>query len=399
MMGLSKIDLSNQFRFIRRAILGVQGRLITFIVLLFEITLIKLVPHNNCKHIWLIGENRGECLKENGYWFYQYVRNNHNNQTVFFVVKTVSPFYRKQLISDPFVIKYGSFKHAVIFAKATVCLYTHTYRDIMYRRSFELFGTHKRLIYLHHGVLGFKKFNNFYQKNKNIMDLFTVGSLLEKEILIKQECVDEQRIKVTGYARYDQVTNCSSDSQLQIVYIPTHRNYIKKKFVYSQFYEKIQSFLNNNNLLKTLELNNITLKVYLHKEMQHYSDLLDCHGSHVKVIRLGEETPRELISVSHLMITDYSSVSWDFFNLGKPIIFYRFDIDRYLKDRNSYINLYGDIIGDVVFDEQQLMVKIIEYVKNKFQMKKSHIIYRQKILPNFDNRNCERIYKEIITLE
>lgn len=377
---------------------AVRGRMIVFTVLLYHVVRIKLIPTDSLKPVWLIGENRGECLKENGYWLYQYCRKMHTNKSVYFVIKPISPFYKNRLKSDTFVVKYGSLKHASIFYKSSVCLYTHTYRDVIYRRLYELFGRQKKLIYLHHGVLGFKKFNTFYQNKKNAMDIFTIGSLLEKDILINQVGVDERRLRVTGYARYDQFNNRSSNTKLQIIYIPTHRNYIKVNFSDSILFERVKSILANGRLLGILGDNDITLKVYLHKEMQPYSDMLSCQNSCVKVIRFGEETPQELISESHLMITDYSSVSWDFFYLGKPVIFYRFDIKKYLKDRDSYIDLYNGTIGDVVFDETQLVETIIRYVKDNFKMKKNHYLYRQKILPNLDHKNCERIYSEIASL-
>jgi CDP-glycerol glycerophosphotransferase (TagB/SpsB family) len=388
---------SNFFLLLRRTISAVQGRLIAFTVLFGHLLITKYFQRSNQKPIWLIGENRGECLQENGYWFYQYCKND-TDQTVFFVVKSISPYYKNQLKSDPFTIRYGSLKHAVIFAKSTVCLYTHTYKDVMFKKSFERFGTKKKLVYLHHGVLGFKKFNSFYQKSKNLMDIFTVGSLLEKEILMKQAGVDETRIQAIGYARYDHFYNQSSDTQRQIVYIPTHRNYIKNNFGQSLFFKRVVNLLANEQLLGMLKQNNITLKIYLHKEMQPYSHMLSSDKSCIRIVRLGEESPQKLISESNLMITDYSSVSWDFFYLGKPIVFYRFDIEYYLEDRDSYINLYHDIIGDVIFEESQLIKTISNYVNNDFKMEERHSLYRQKIVPNLDHNNCERIYNEIISL-
>ena len=178
-----------------------------------------------------------------------------------------------------------------------------------------------------------------------------------------------------------------------------YRNYIKGKFTNSILFHRVKSFLNNKKLLLILKENDIVLKVYLHKEIQPHSDKLICSDSHIKIIKLGEETLQQLLSESHFMITDYSSVSWDFFYLGKPVVFYRFDIEEYTRDRDSYIDLYDDIIGDVIFEEKELITAIIDYINKKFIMKTKYSTYRNEIVPNVDHRNCQRIYNEIIRLQ
>ena len=228
------------------------------------------------------------------------------------------------------------------------------------------------------------------------MDLFTVGSSLERDILVDEEQVDDWRVKVLGYARYDTLYNMARENeQLQIIYIPTHRNYIRSKFTKSRFFTAVKSFLANKEVMKVLDENNIQLKLYLHKEFQKYSNLYEGESSNIAIIQLGEETPKELIMQSHLMITDYSSVSWDFFYLGKPVLFYRFDVDECLGDRGSYIDLDDDRVGEIFYDEDSLVCAIHDYVKNGFVMKDRNMRYRTQILPNIDTSNCSRIFKEV----
>src|SRR5690606_31689740 len=53
---------------------------------------------------------------------------------------------------------------------------------------------------------------------------------------------------------------------------------------------------------------------------------------------------KEIIK-SDLLITDYSSIAWDFYYLNKPIIFYQFDQEEYIKRRGSYLDLNKDLFG------------------------------------------------------
>lgn len=350
-------------------------------------------------HIWLIGENRGDCVCDNGYFFYKYCRTIHPDRKVYFLVDVNSVVFKEFSPKDRNVIAYGSIRNALLFSLSDICLYTHTYSDIIYRRIYELFGVNKKLVFLHHGVLGFKKFNDFYKKNCNIMDVFTVGSKLEKQILEKQVGVFAYKLRLTGYARYDYLKNKATPKDLKIIYIPTFRDWILDDFCFSNFYDKVNSFLNNDKLGIVLDKYHVKLNVYLHKYMQPFAGSLSSKLSGVKFLVLGETSPLHLISECHLMITDYSSPSWDFFFLGKPVIFYRFDIEEYLKVRDSYIPLDRENIGEIVYDEDKLIEKVEEYCIGKFSLKPCFEQYREIIYPGFDGNNCSRIYDEIIKID
>ena len=72
---------------------AVKGRINAFTILSFNFLYRIILPVNQAKNNWLIGENRGECLKENGYWFYKYCREHHPEQTVFFFSKNNIAFF------------------------------------------------------------------------------------------------------------------------------------------------------------------------------------------------------------------------------------------------------------------------------------------------------------------
>ncbi len=61
----------------------------------------------------------------------------------------------------------------------------------------------------------------------------------------------------------------------------------------------------------------------------------------------------ELIKASDILITDYSSICMDFALLGKPSIFYAYDLDSYNSDRQFYIDYKSYVPGTVAmtFDE------------------------------------------------
>ena len=353
----------------------------------------RILLYNN-KDIWLIGEHRGFCLKDNGFFFYKFCRQKYPDQSVYFAVRRNSPYFNKLTKNDKNIVAFGSTMHIRLFFKATLFFYTHSYSDIIYRRHFEIFRTKAKLIYLHHGVLGFKKFNEQYMKDKNLMDLFIVGNTLEQSILINDIGINDNKVKLTGYSRFDHLIDSSEKYRPQIVYIPTHRNWIKNEQHFIQFYKNIDLLINNKELHHLLKTNNAILKIYLHYNMQKFTNILGFNSNRIQIIRYGEESPLELISKSNIMITDYSSVSWDFFYLGKPIIFYRFDVDKYNKDRGSYISLEKNIIGDVAFNHNDTIMYLSDIINNNYSTKKKYLAFRDQIFPFSDHNHCFKIYDE-----
>lgn len=69
----------------------------------------------------------------------------------------------------------------------------------------------------------------------------------------------------------------------------------------------------------------------------------------------------ELYVISDLLITDYSSVFFDYANLKRPIIFYTYDIDSYRdKLRGFYFNL-EEAPGPVVTNTKAVLDEILKY--------------------------------------
>jgi CDP-glycerol glycerophosphotransferase (TagB/SpsB family) len=349
--------------------------------------------------IWLIGENRGDCVCDNGYFFYKHCKNKYFDRKIYFVINMNSPVFSEFVNEGDNVLIYGSIQHAFIFSLSSVSFYTHTYSDIIYRRLYELFGVNKKLVYLHHGVLGFKKFDDFYLRKSKAVDVFIIGNNLEYQILHNDVGIAVNKIKLTGYARYDYLVDTSKCTDLKIVYIPTFRDWVLDDFYSSSFFKNILSLINNKELGDFLSENSIIFNVYLHKYIQDFTDGIRSGCENIKIQKLGTTSPTQLIAESHLMITDYSSVSWDFYYLGKPVLFYRFDCEEYSKLRGSYIPLDRENIGEIVCSELELVKKIEEYYNNNFQSNSKFLDFRKSILPVLDKNNCTRIYEEAKSVE
>ena len=74
----------------------------------------------------------------------------------------------------------------------------------------------------------------------------------------------------------------------------------------------------------------------------------------------------ELYVISDILITDYSSVFFDYANLKRPIIFYMYDLKDYRDNiRGFYLNL-EDLPGNIIVNEDKLIEKI-KYETHNFK--------------------------------
>ncbi len=101
----------------------------------------------------------------------------------------------------------------------------------------------------------------------------------------------------------------------------------------------------------------------------------------------------DLYIISDLLITDYSSVFFDYAILERPIIFYMYDYDNYKNNlRDFYIDL-KELPGPIVKDEKDL-ITLIKEKNNKY--KNMYSSFNKKFNPYEDGKSTQRVVKEIL---
>ena len=95
---------------------------------------------------------------------------------------------------------------------------------------------------------------------------------------------------------------------------------------------------------------------YLIMSQYYYDELSDF------LYVMDEDTDiNELYVMSDVLITDYSSVFFDYANLGRPMLFYMYDLDEYKENiRGFYLDVTTDLPGPIFTQENEL----IHFLKN-----------------------------------
>lgn len=142
-----------------------------------------------------------------------------------------------------------------------------------------------------------------------------------------------------------------------ILYMPTHRKEGKVEF-------------NINKILDLKKINELCKKnnaVFLIKKHYYHSNEkinLD-DFSNIKDITNEEYDSQMLLKYTDILITDYSSCYIDYLLLDRPIIFYNFDYDDYLKtDREMYFDYESVTPGNKVNNYEELEIEIRDLLNN-----------------------------------
>lgn len=102
----------------------------------------------------------------------------------------------------------------------------------------------------------------------------------------------------------------------------------------------------------------------------------------------------ELYVIADMLITDYSSVFFDYANLKRPIAFYMYDLEAYRDDiRGFYINL-DELPGNILRTEEEL-IEEIKSIESNWQYNEKYVKFNNKYNYLDDGNASERVVETI----
>lgn len=383
-----------------RRLVSIARRVYAVVILAMFRALSLFVPASHrLRKLWVVGENLGEPHLDNGYVFFRFCRD-QGRTDVFFVVARSARMY-DSLRNEAGVVRYGSFRHLVVLALAETLIYTHTHRDLIYNLAYSLVRPGKKRVFLKHGVTAFKCFNQDYFLHRNDMDILTVVSEFEKEIIEKCVGTERHRLRVLGFPRFDRLVDSSRTGDgIGLLYFPTWRDWIHEgNLHHSSFYRSVRGILSSRQLQAVLERYGATLYLALHGRMKAHFHEVATHAGRIVPVAFGERSIQELICDCALLLTDYSSVSWDFHYLGKPVVFYQFDRNEYVRERGACIDLSNLPFGTSAGDEAGVIELIDQYLSGGCRESDEDAASRIRHFKHVDRQNCKRVFDAICELE
>ena len=359
---------------------------------------IAMLRYRN-RHIHIFAE-RGNDARDNGYHMYRFYRENHPELESYYVISKDSPDRYK--VSDlGNVVSYGSLKHYLLFIVAEYKISTHIMGFSPHINYYSRFADKLHIkgyrIFLQHGVTS-SDLPGLYSQNTNL-DIFICGAKPEFDFISDTFGYHNGEVKYTGLARYDGLHDINLKKQ--ILCMPTWRKYLKYdpavKIEESEYVRIWNSLLSNPKLISSLRENNMQLVFYPHYEMQEHISLFKSDCDEVVIARFKDYDVQQLLKESQLLITDYSSIFYDFAYMEKPMIYFHFDNERYFNEHyaKGYFDYESMGFGAVLFDEKEVVEKIIMYLKTNFEIEAEYKKRINNFFPLHDKQNCQRIYTEI----
>ena len=98
----------------------------------------------------------------------------------------------------------------------------------------------------------------------------------------------------------------------------------------------------------------------------HYlvAESINIQGFEDNVKLCVDEDINDLYLISDLLITDYSSVMFDYAILNRPMLFYPYDLAHYQGDVRGFYFDYNKVPGPIVTNEQDFLAKLDQFLIN-----------------------------------
>ena len=338
----------------------------------FLFHILKLNPFRK-KNIWIFGCWEGQKYDDNARYLFEYVNENH---------KDIIPiwFTKKQEIYDELKKKgyrvelFGTKSAYLSQLRAGVAFHTNGMDDL---GNICMFSGAK-IIALWHGMIIKRSYYTRFRHSglhyilKRIKDTiynatYTDYAAVTSEYALKNLCatlhLNERQGLLTGLPRNDAFKKNLlkkdvikredvSDENKIILYMPTHREYDN-----SPIEETVKLLDQNKDLNSFLQKNNANI---LFKP--HYLTKIDYMptSEHIKVITQEEITStQELLAVSDVLITDYSSCIIDYATTEKPTILFTKDLNRYI-DYLGLLPPWEEIYKEIMITDNELFLSRIK---------------------------------------
>lgn len=371
------------------------------------------------KNIWLVMEKKTEA-RDNGYGFYKYLCEKHPECNAWYVISSDSPDRHKiEEISDR-LIEVDSFKHCVYFwaarynvASQPFGAHPFTYfLDVKFLQSLK--WEKSIIVFLRHGIVK-DELPHALDMDKSNIDYFISSAKRERESVMQAHGYPPERVWLTGLCRYDNLKPLEVQSK-QILIMPTFRHWLMgkselskpddaevKMFIEDDFYKQYFSLLSSQRLSEMLERYDYTLVFYPHYSAQRYLYLFEDSNRSNRVILASRDKydVQKLLIQSDVLITDYSSVFFDFAYMKKPEMFFQFDEEKYRGGhyKEGYFVYRRDAFGPVVDNMDALLDYLEEVLKGGSKMEAAYIKKVDEFFAFTDQNNCERIYQSIMGVE
>lgn len=362
--------------------------------------------------IWLVSD-RIMTADDSGEILFEYLQRQKDlNAKVYFILSKQSVEYPRLKGIGP-VLPHGGFRHKLFFLLADKVISSEATDSVINAfpgRVDDFIDLYKfDFVFLQHGIIrdDISRWLNRY--NKNIKLFVTSVKPEHQSILDGNYGYNEKVVQLTGLPRYDRLQNKPTKT---IIIMPTWREHLagfvdaktgqrtyNPNFKKSDYFSFYQGLMNDPRLLAAMKQHGYTGEFYLHPSFQ--TQIRDFESNdQFTIMQMPFDYP-EAKSHGSLLVTDYSSVAFDFAYLKKPVIYAQYDNDSFYKlhtSQEGYFEYEKDGFGPVIYDFESAVRSIIGTMASGCSMESK---YEKRVSDFFaynDEHNSSRVYRAILQM-
>lgn len=305
-------------------------------------------------------------------------------------LKTVLINYNKKSLLNNFLYMLNCIKQIYIINTSKIVLITDNNYVIS---NFKRDGV--KVIQVWHATGAIKKFGNAIKREYPIRnyDYVLANSDYWKKPYQEAFNVSKDNVIATGMPRVDHLVDRDYlvktraklvdkypilKNKKVILYAPTFRGNIYQGFKSIAF--------NGKKLLDSLGEDYVL--IYKFHPLLLNEPVIDCE----RILNLNNEDTHDLFTVSDMLVSDFSSIIFDYAFLNKPLYFFVPDLDEYLKTLGCFVDYQKMMPGAICFNEKELTKAILK--DKNYDLKN----FLQTFFKYQDGNNTKRVVEFIKSL-
>lgn len=362
----------------------------------YHLLYLVMYPFMRNRRIWIF-QDRVDIADDNAKHLFEYAIKQDDEIEKYYVINRNCDDFSMMKKIDDNIVPRGSFKNKFLYLFAEKIISSHvnhSWLNPFFNPKYPYFNGFLTIekCFLQHGVIK-DDLSSWLRKFFQNLHLFITSSDYERDSILGDTYnYEPEVVKAFGLARHDNLK--FGHAKKEILFSPTWRKYLinRRAFEKSQYYYRLNSFLNNERLLEAVREKGYKIVFKPHYDLEPFLDLFTiADGVEVNT----HDSYQTIFNNSAVMITDYSSVFFDFSFLKKPVIYYHEGNDYHYDE--GYFSYEKMGFGDVIDNEEDLVDKVIEYMDNDCEMEDKYKERVDKFFKYRDQKNCKRTYEWLYT--
>lgn len=357
---------------------------------------------------WLVSD-RAENAGDNGEVFFKYLTT-HTPQgvrPVFAISKNAQCAGRLKSEGETVFFEQKNYRTLFLRAEKIISSSANEFtlnpfdKDARYLR--DLFP--RQFIYLQHGVACADLSAWLNKYNKHISMICTASKKERRAFLKGAYYYDKKALPITGQARFDELED---RREKLILVLPTWRKAIRESYdenttsVYfpgfkaTEYFQYFNRLINDERLLSVMREHGYKGLFCIHPI--HMKQAPDYTQNDVFSVNNGYVDYNDVFARAAMMVTDYSSVLFDFAYLRKRVLYTQFDKEAFFQAQTydeGYFKYERDGFGPVCYDYEATIKAMIDAVREDCVNPDVYLQREDAFFAFHDRENSRRILEAI----